>query len=278
MYEAALVKALTEAIADTRERVARPVLIGISGVQGSGKSTLCTQLEAALAQRGLGAGTLSLDDLYLTRAERAALAASVHPLYATRGVPGTHDVALADRVISALLTGPGPVAIPRFDKARDDRLPERLWSAAEAPLDVLLFEGWCIAATPEPKSALQIPVNALEACEDPDLAWRSHVNDTLGADYARLFLRLDRLIMLRAPHFETVRGWRHEQEAGLKARAGADAGMDAAALDRFIAHFERLSRHMLEARPPAGAIVVALDEERRVCAVSGLPGYLPQPP
>ena len=37
---------------------------------------------------------LSLDDLYLPKAERLRLARDVHPLLATRGVPGTHDVAL----------------------------------------------------------------------------------------------------------------------------------------------------------------------------------------
>jgi len=273
MADAALVAALARTIGETRQRLARPVLIGISGVQGSGKSTLCGQLEPALAAAGLRAATLSLDDLYLTRAERAVLAATVHPLFATRGVPGSHDLGLAGAVIAQLLTGNGPVAIPRFDKARDDRAAAAQWPTIAAPLDALLFEGWCIAATPEPKSALTAPVNALEAAEDPDLRWRSHTNDALGAGYAQLFARLDRLIVLQAPDFAAVRAWRHEQEAALKARAGPDAGMDGPTLDRFIAHFERLSRHMLAGPPPPGAIIVALDENRRVGAVSGLPSF-----
>jgi D-glycerate 3-kinase len=268
MAEAALVAALAGAIADTRSRLGRPVLIGVSGVQGSGKSTLCGQLEAALRTADLKAATLSLDDLYLTRAERRHLADLLHPLFATRGVPGTHDMALADSVITRLITSGGPVAIPRFDKAADDRAPESAWPVVTAPLDVLLFEGWCMAATPQPKSALTTPVNALEAAEDPDGRWRAHVNDRLEGDYANLFARLDRLILLRAPDFAVVRRWRRQQEEALRQRTGS--GMAPAALDRFIAHYERLSRHMLDTSPPKGAMVINLDGERRVTGTSGL--------
>jgi D-glycerate 3-kinase len=274
-WDAALVAALAGAIADTRARLGRPVLIGISGVQGSGKSTLCAQLEAALSVAGLRAATLSLDDLYLTRAERLRLGDTQHPLFVTRGVPGTHDLALADTVIARLLTGEGPVAIPRFDKAVDDRTPERDWPLVTAPLDVLLFEGWCIAATPEPESALVTPVNALEADEDPDGGWRRVVNAALGGGYAALFARIDLLILLRAPGFSAVQAWRQQQEDALRARRGAGAGMDASALGRFIAHFERVSRHMLAASPPPGAIIVGLDADRRVGAVIGLPASAP---
>jgi D-glycerate 3-kinase len=247
------------------------VLIGISGVQGSGKSTLCAALEQALAAASLRAATLSLDDLYLTRAERQARAAGVHPLFATRGVPGTHDVGLGEAVIDRLLKGEGPVAIPRFDKAVDDRAPETAWPVVAAPLDVLLFEGWCIAATPEPESALAAPINALEAVEDPDGGWRRAVNAALADDYQRLFGRIDLLILLRAPDFSAVRAWRQQQEDELRAKRGAGAGMDSAALSRFIAHFERVSRHMLALPPPPGAIVVELDAGRRVGAIVGLP-------
>jgi D-glycerate 3-kinase len=267
MWDAALVAALAGAIADTRGR-GRPVLIGLSGLQGSGKSTLCAALETALQAAGLKCATLSLDDLYLTRAERLHLAGTRHPLFATRGVPGTHDLAMADRIIARLLAEAGPVAIPRFDKASDDRAPQSRWPVVQAPLDVLLFEGWCIAATPQPKSALAAPVNALEAAEDPDGRWRTHVNDRLAGDYAALFARLDMLVMLRAPDFGVVGGWRRQQEDSLRQRGGG--GMGQAALDRFISHYERLSRHMLATAPPTGAIVIDLDGKRRITGVSGL--------
>ncbi|WP_293826963.1 AAA family ATPase [uncultured Brevundimonas sp.] len=80
-----------------------PPIIGVSGAQGSGKSTLARDL----AER-FGAAVLSLDDVYLTRAERATMARQVHPLFATRGPPGTHDLDLLHRVLDRLrMAGPG---------------------------------------------------------------------------------------------------------------------------------------------------------------------------
>ncbi|KPF71433.1 hypothetical protein IP88_10855 [alpha proteobacterium AAP81b] len=264
---AALVPSLCRHLADMRRDAGRPVLVGVSGAQGSGKSTLCRQLAAALGADGLAAAVLSLDDLYLPRAARLRLAAEVHPLLATRGVPGSHDVALGETVIAALLGGDGPVSVPRFDKAADDRAAVAEWVAA--PIDVLLFEGWCVGATPQAATALVAPVNALEAEEDRDGRWRRHVNAALGA-YAALWDRLDLLIELRAPGFEIVARWRGEQEAVLGARA-----MPPAALARFLAHYERLTRHMLAGgvarRGQPADIVLALDDDRRVVAARGLP-------
>jgi D-glycerate 3-kinase len=252
-------------IAGLRMAAGRPVLIGVNGVQGSGKTTACLFLEALLADRGLRAATLSLDDLYLSGAARRRLATSVHPLFATRGVPGTHDVALGHRVIDALLAGTGPVAVPRFDKGRDE--PAATSAIVAAPVDVLLFEGWCIGATPQPESTLTQPVNALESMEDPDLTWRRAVNAALAGDYARLFARLDLLVALVAPDFSVVSGWRRQQELRLR-RVGQ--GMDDAALDRFIQHYERLSRHMLATMPGQADITVAIAENHTAGAIQGL--------
>ncbi len=256
---------LAARIAGWHAAAGHPLLIGINGAQGSGKTTLCLFLEALLAQgHGLTIATLSIDDVYHTRAERQQLAATIHPLLATRGVPGTHDLALATRTIAALLTSSDTVAVPRFDKATDDRRPEIDWVMAKTPVDVVLFEGWCIAATPQPKSVLATPVNVLEAIEDAKMVWRLHVNRALGEGYATLFARLDRLVMLRAPGFASVSRWRQAQEARLRARNGAGAGMDEAAVTRFIQHYERLTRHMLEGLPASADLCFDLDESQRI--------------
>lgn len=250
-------------IAGLHQSRARPLLIGINGAQGSGKSTACRFLEQLLRDHGLSAATLSLDDVYLTRADRAGLAATVHPLLATRGPPGTHDLALADAVITRLLTGSGSVAIPRFDKAGDDRAPEQGWPIVAAPLDILLFEGWCIGAKPQPDALLATPVNALETREDPATIWRHHVNTALATGYAALFARLDLLVTLKAPDFAAVRRWRQLQEAKLRTRTGG--GMDGATLDRFIDHYQRLTEHMFETLD--ADIVVPIDPQHKTGAV-----------
>ncbi len=238
----------------------RPVAVGLAGAQGSGKSTMAARLRVLLEMRGLRAAVLSLDDFYLTRAERAALCRDVHPLLATRGVPGTHDVALACRTIEALLSGSGPVASPRFDKTTDDRAPPHDGSMHGTPADVVVLEGWCVGARPLPEHRLETPVNALEQDEDADGSWRRHVNAALRRDYRRLFRRLRLIVLLRAPGFEAVHGWRMQQERGLGWSPGQGAGMmDEATLRRFIAHYERLTRWMLEDEPADLVLDIAAD-------------------
>jgi D-glycerate 3-kinase len=244
----------------------RPLVVGINGAQGSGKSTLCRFLEVLLAERGLNAVTLALDDLYLGRAERIRLSAEDHPLFATRGVPGTHDVALGEEVFDALLAG-HPAALPRFDKAIDDRAPGAI--RAEPPVDVILFEGWCVGAVPQPSGALREPVNRLEAEDDGDGTWRREVNRRLATDYAELFGRIDLLVMLMVDGFEAVRANRLRQERKLAERnPGASAIMDDAALERFLMHYERLTRWMLEEMPARADVLIPIGPDQRPTTLS----------
>lgn len=238
-----------------------PVLIGINGAQGSGKTTLCRFLETLLIEHNLRTVTLSLDDLYLTRAERLALAADRHPLLVTRGVPGTHDVALAEAILDDLLAG-RTAALPRFDKATDDRASMR--RMVEPPIDVVLFEGWCVGAIPQTAEALIEPVNALERDEDPNGEWRREANRRLATDYAELFARIDLLAMLKVESFEAVRANRKLQEDKLAATDPAGAAiMDDAALDRFLLHYERLTRWMLEEMPARADVVIPIGADQR---------------
>jgi D-glycerate 3-kinase len=229
-----------------------PVLVGLAGAQGSGKSTMALRLVDQLRERGLRTAILSLDDFYLTRTEREQLGRSVHPLLVTRGVPGTHDLALLSGAVDALLAGQG-VTVPRFDKATDDRAADG--RRVDGPVDVVLLEGWCIGARPQPAAALVDPVNDLERYEDDRGTWRRWINGRLATDYGSLFDRLALRILMRAPGFDVVLRWRTQQERSLPI-----GGMDAAALRRFIDHYERITRWMLEDEP--ADLVIDLDQDR----------------
>ncbi|MEK7342732.1 MAG: kinase [Pseudomonadota bacterium] len=245
------------------------VVLGIAGAQGSGKSTLAGGLKARMEARGVACALLSIDDLYRTKAERERLAAQVHPLLRTRGVPGTHDVAVGLSVIAALERGEA-AALPRFDKGRDDRAPEAEWPIAAAGTRLLILEGWCVGAAPQPDAALVAPVNRLEAEEDAEGRWRAYVNAALAGEYQALFGRLDALALLAAPGFEMVAQWRGEQEAALRARVGdADGVMDVGQLARFIQHYERLTRHMLEQMPGRATLTIFLRADRSVDHIIG---------
>ena len=252
-------RALSEEIA--MRAMDGPVVIGINGAQGSGKSTLCKFLEVLLVEHNQRSVTLSIDDLYRTRAEREELARSVHPLLATRGVPGTHDPALGLALIKDFRAG-RDLELPRFDKSVDDREPRA--EQVEGPLQVLLFEGWCLGAVPQAEAALAEPVNALEAEEDPDLTWRRYVNEALRNNYAALFAELDMLVMLKVPDFAAVRRNRALQEDKLRARDPAAPGlMDTAALERFLDQDERLTLHMFHEMPGRADLVIEVDREQR---------------
>lgn len=266
-YDRTTVDALLDALLP-RLPPRRAALVGVSGLQASGKSTLAAQLAAAARERGVATEVLGLDDFYLGRRDRAALARDVHPLLATRGVPGTHDVALLVDTVRALgdASPQDPARVPRFDKGRDTRLAPSRWRRVASPPRLILLEGWCIGVPPESPRALARPANDIERIEDGDRRWRSWVNARLAGEYAALWRRLDALIMLAAPGFDVVARWRDEPERALR-RRGAPRAMSRADLRRFLMHYERLSRHALRTLPALADIVVALDASRRVGSI-----------
>lgn len=269
---------LAGALALHQKGAGRAVLVAINGCQGSGKTTLCDYLRAVLeAEYGMQAVSLSLDDFYLTREERLRLAAEVHPLFATRGVPGTHDLGLLNRTLDGLLAprDSTPVAVPRFDKAVDDRRPPASWDTILPPVQLVLLEGWCLGARPQPAAQLAEAVNELERVEDPEGRWRVYVNEVLEREFLPLYQRVDQWVMLQAPSFACVHRWRLEQEQKLAATVtdsgpGAASGglMSDAELVRFIQHYQRLTEDCLARLPELVHYLYTLDEERQISAGS----------
>jgi D-glycerate 3-kinase len=261
-----LARALAERVAGTQGCQ----LIGFAGAQGTGKSTLAALVQVLLNDGfGLRCLVISLDDFYLTRAARRALAARVHPLLATRGVPGTHEVELLrDSLQRARVVRTGEsLTLPRFSKADDDRSSET--RSCEGPFELVLFEGWCVGARPQTPAELSTPINALERDEDPAGVFRGFVNAQLAQPYAALWAELDALAYLAAPDFATVLAFRAQQEQALHATARPDDPglMSDAQLARFMQYFERVTRHMLATTPSYADIVLRLDADRHVLAL-----------
>jgi D-glycerate 3-kinase len=214
---------------------------------------------------------LSIDDFYLTRAERQLLAASIHPLFATRGVPATHDLQLANSIMDALQGPPAEVLIPRFDKAWDDRASRQQWAPVRSPVDVIIVEGWCMGATAQAEQALSVAANKLEAEHDPKAIWRRHVNQQLNGSYKDFFQRFDAWVMLKAPSFGTVYNWRLEQEqklaakcAGQKYPSDQNMLMDETQILQFTQYYQRLTEHTLENLPDKVHFLFELDKHRNI--------------
>lgn len=243
-------------VGDLRAR-ARTPLIGVSGAQGAGKSYQCR----AVAEAHPRFAHFSMDDVYLTKAERDRLAQTIHPLFATRGPPGTHDLDLAARTLAALKAAAPESAtpLPRFDKASDDRIPESQWPLFRGRPEAILVDGWCLGArAPEPGP----PINAIEAL-DGEGVWRTAQATFLSGAYAEFFTAFDAILYLKPPSWEAARTWRAEQEAETLGRPlNAD---DEARLDRFMQHYERITRAMMNGAHCA-AWVIELDERRNAVA------------
>ncbi len=247
-----------------------PLLVGLNGSQGSGKTSLCKLLkwilEAAFDCRTL---IVSIDDLYLPATARQTLAEKIHPLLATRGVPGTHDVPLGIDLLTRLKNTDlaEEIGVPRFSKATDDRLPKADWDFVTSPIDLILFEGWCVGATPQTDEQLVTQINILEEKEDAGGTWRRYVNDQLRGPYHELFSLIDLQLMLKIPAWEMVYHWRRRQEEQLAAKQSGVGVMGEVALQRFIMHYERLTKHQLQNLPKIADLVMELNQHQRVTSI-----------
>lgn len=254
-----------------RKPFARPLLLGLQGAQGTGKSTIANYLQLIVQlSSDFKVAIVSLDDFYLTGLARQQLAKQVHALLRTRGVPGTHDIDYLQMTLDALLLGNKQVFMPRFLKYKDDR--DKTLACIAGGVDLVILEGWCVGVPPEAQGALSVAINDLEQMDDSKEIWRSYVNQRLACEYAALFSRLDKLVCLQAPNFEVVFEWRHWQEEmmlrklhELDAKEAAQAkAMSHLQLRRFMAHFQRLTQHAFEVMPNRANWTLFLDEQHEV--------------
>jgi len=246
-------------------------LLGIHGAQGTGKTTLAQLLCRYLHDiEECSVVSVSIDDFYRTRRERQQLAESVHPLLATRGAPGTHDIDLALATIQGIkaLGADESIKIPRFDKAADDRAPVSDWTSVCGPVDLVILEGWCIGSEPANPESLLEPINTLERDEDEDGTWRRFVNDSLML-YQPLFKLIDGLLVLRAPSFRTVFEWRQKQETKLRqaGRGNETRIMTDAEVARFIQLFERLTKASEATLAAKADVVISLGYDHQTSSI-----------
>ena len=260
---------LAEIIVNQAAKSPDTTFISINGCQGSGKTTLTLFLKAILEQRfEKSAAIISLDDFYLKKKERLELSQIVHPLFVTRGVPGTHDLQLMEDTIGKLL-GSQQVSLPVFDKLSDDRLEQNQW-IKQAPAQVVLFEGWCNNSPAQDNEALVNPVNELERVEDKDGKWRTYANDMLKKYNQQVFNKADIKLMLLAPSFDNVFRWRKNQEdkLALDSENSHRQVMDSSQLKRFIQHYERITRHSIEYMPQHVAdLVVPINDAQQLTEI-----------
>ncbi len=244
-------------------------VIGLSGGQGSGKSTISNILKIIFKEGfKLNTAIFSIDDFYKTSNERKKMSNKISPLFLTRGVPGTHDTDLLLNSIKKLKKSKfKKIYIPRFDKSLDNRLPKKKWQRIEKKPEIIIFEGWCVGAKPQKKKDLLRPINILEKQNDKNRIWRNRINHELKKKYKKIFNLIDTLIFLKVPSFKHVCKWRLLQEKKLRVTSKGKKIMTNNQIKNFIMHYERITRHMFKTLDKKAQFVISIDEKHRLKSI-----------
>jgi len=220
-------------LANVRCKSNKTLIVGILGGQGMGKTTLCIVLKFILEALDFSVASLSLDDLYLTYAERQKLQQQNSRLI-WRGPPGTHDIELGLKLLEQCLCQDTQIEVqlPRFDKSAINGSGDRTIPETISKPDILLFEGWFIGVQPIDQSYFDNPPLPIRTTEDIQFALD---NNQHLQDYLPLWEKLDRLIILDPEDYRLSKKWRREAEQ--KIIASGKTGMKDEECDRFVEYF-----------------------------------------
>ena len=240
-------------------------IIGLSGGQGAGKSTITDILKFIFKRKyNLDLCVFSIDDFYKTKSERIKMSKAIHPLFLTRGVPGTHDMKLLNKVIQNLKKKNfKKVLVPKFDKSIDDRFKKVKWQKIKTAPKIIILEGWCVGAIEQKKGELVKPINKIEKKLDPRMIWRKKVNNFLKNEYKKVFKKIDKLVYLKVPDFNHIFKWRLVQEQKLKLTSKSKKTMSKAEVREFIMFYERITRHMMKNFFKISDLTIFLDKNHR---------------
>ena len=247
----------------------KPYFVGLAGGQGTGKTTISSIIKIILEKYfKLKVFKISIDDFYKTRKERLKLSKSKHPLLLTRGVPGTHDVDMMNRLFHNIKKRKfNSMLIPKFDKSIDDRCNKKFWHKIKKKPDVLILEGWCVGAKPEKGNTLNRPINKLEKNLDNKKKWRLFVNNQLKNKYSKLFNQIHSLLYLKAKNFNVLKRWRVKQEKKLKLKNKTKKNnkiMNNSEVLNFMMTYQRITQNMFKITPKHSSIVIDLNDRHQI--------------
>ena len=245
----------------------KTLFLGLSASQGSGKTTVAGILKIILKtffKRNVC--VISIDDFYKTLNDRNKMAEKKHPLFKTRGVPGTHDIDLIKSFFISIKKKKFKKAtLPKFNKSIDDRLKKKYWYKINQRPEIVLLEGWCVGAKAESASSLNKPVNTLEKYEDQYLVWRKFVNEKLKKEYKKLFSMIDYYIFMKVPNFKIVFEWRMLQEKKLKRKFYYKKKiMTYSGIKRFIMFYQRITLQMVKELSKSASVVMLLKKNHEI--------------
>ncbi len=250
----------------------KPLIIGLAGGQGTGKTTITSIIFLILKKYfKLNVFIISIDDFYKTRNERKKLSKNKHELLMTRGVPGTHDFEIISQFFKKIKKRKfKTIKLPKFDKSIDDRCNKKMWYKIKSRPDVVILEGWCVGARAQKKSQIKRPINSLEKVKDHDLIWRKYVNTQLSTNYKNLFKELNEIIFLKASNFRLLQKWRVKQEKKLSLQSKNKKNlkiMSKTDIINFMHTYQRITQNMFKDAPNYASITMKLNSNHQINSI-----------
>lgn len=210
------------------------VVVGVSAIQGAGKTTQGEILNILLTHLGHYSVSLSIDDHYVTHGELNELRER-DPRFIRRGV--THDIPLAIKNLTDLkkMKVGEEVRVPVYDKGAWNGDGDRTgWRTISNKPDFIFYDGWMLGARRvEDESVFDQDLPALETPEYKQFA--KDINKKLE-EYYPLWELIDFMNMLFVPDYQVSVDWRDQAEEVLR-REGR--GMNHQQIVEFVHYFWR---------------------------------------
>ena len=236
---------LDERVHLQRSQHARPIVIGVEGPQGSGKTYSSIRIKQDLSEAypNFNIIQFSMDDFYLTYEQQLAVNSQNegNVLLQGRGLPGTHDVSLLLKVFEELLANDAsrlPIQIPVYDKSahngKGDRQEPATWTKVDKLVDLIIFEGWFngYMSISNDKNLIKkwhsIKKKQYPKFENITDLQIVNINRNLGR-YEAIWKLFDLFICIKTSEINNVYKWRLQQEYELiriKGRGMSDADVE----------------------------------------------------
>lgn len=213
------------------------LIVGVSAIQGAGKTVQGEVLEILLSHFGHSTVSLSIDDHYITHDALNTLREK-DPRFIRRGL--THDIPLAITQLHSLKTMEegSIVKAVTYDKGAHegdgDRNPESLWRVVSQKPEFIFYNGWMLGARRvRDESIFESGLPALDTSERIQFA--KDCNRRLD-DYIELWGVIDFMNVLYVPDYRISFEWRDKAE---EKRREEGRGMSREQIREFVDYFWR---------------------------------------
>lgn len=212
----------------------KAIIVGVSAIQGVGKTTQGEILDILLTFLGHPTVSLSIDDHYLSHQQLNELR-EFDPRYIRRGV--THDIYLATENLKSLqnMEAGMTVKIPIYDKGAQGGDGDWVgWKEVKEKPDFIFYDGWMLGARKvEDESIFESGLPALDTPEHIQFA--KDINKKLD-EYLPLWDLIDFMNVLYVPDYKMSLKWRDQAEERLRAKG---EGMSPEQIKEFVYYFWR---------------------------------------